>query len=88
MSSRSCPDWPTQMELTPELHFKHYTLTEARLPGEVMAVLADVPADALVLCADPEHNVFNAEHTDPRVEQALNDSHWLERAEWSARRGG
>ncbi|MGI9658275.1 MAG: hypothetical protein ACR2OD_05155 [Gaiellaceae bacterium] len=88
MSSRSCPDWPTHMELSPELHFKHYTLAEARLPGEVLATLADVPADALVLCADPEHNVYNRGHTDPRVEQALADSHWLAREEWLDRRPG
>ena len=88
MSSRSCPDWPTHMELTPELHFKHYTLAEAQLPGEVLATLAGVPADALVLCADIEHNVYNADHTDPRVEQALGESHWLAREEWSERRPG
>jgi hypothetical protein len=33
MSSRSCPDWPTLLELAPELHFKHYTVAEARLPA-------------------------------------------------------
>ena len=70
------------MERTPELHFKHHTLAEARLPGEVLATLADVPVSALVLCADIERNVYNLEHTDPRVAQALADSHWLAREEW------
>lgn len=73
------------MERTPELHFKHYTLAEARLPGEVLAGLADVPADALVLCADIDRNVYNGDHTDPRVEQALADSHWIGREEWADR---
>ena len=86
MSSRSCPDWPKHMETTPELHFKHYTLAEAKLPGEVLATLTDVPADALVLCADGEHNVYNPDHTDPRVAQALASSHWLAQSEWLARR--
>lgn len=86
MSSRSCPDWPTHLELTPELHFKHFTLAETQLPGEVLVSLADVPSNALVLCADLEKNVFNQDHTDQRVADALVDSHWLARGEWIERR--
>lgn len=76
------------LELTPELHFKHFALAETSLPGEVLVALADVPSDALVLCADMERNVFNPDHTDPRVAQALEDSHWLSRQEWINRRSG
>ena len=36
VSTRSCPDWPTLLELAPDLHFKHYTIAEAHLPGEVL----------------------------------------------------
>ncbi len=85
MSSRRCADWPTHMERTPELHFTHYTLAEARLPGELLASLADVPAGALVLCADLERQVYNADHTDPRVGQALAQSQWLAAREWVGR---
>lgn len=88
MSSRSCSDWPSHLEMTPELHFKHFTLAETQLPGEVMVSLSDVPVDALVLCADLEKNVFNPDHTDPRVAQALSGSHWLARQEWIDRRAG
>jgi hypothetical protein len=37
VSTRTCPDWPTLMELAPELQFKHYTVAEAQLPSEVLA---------------------------------------------------
>ena len=83
MSTRSCGDWPTLLEIAPDLHFKHYTIAEARLPGEVLVNLADVPRDALTLCADLDHNVYNSAHTDPRVAAALQDTHWYELDEWS-----
>jgi hypothetical protein len=75
MSTRSCPDWPELLELAPELHFKHYTVAEARLPG-------DVPLEAIAICADLDHNVYNAAHTDPRVAAALEDTHWYELGAW------
>ena len=40
MSARSCPDWPTLLDLAPDLHFKHYTVAEARLPADA---LVDLP---------------------------------------------
>ena len=72
----------------PELHFKHYAVSEAQLPGEVLAILADLPIDELIFCADTEYNVFNADHTDSRIVSALTESHWLEREEWLSRRSG
>ncbi len=86
MSARSCPDWPALLEIAPDLHFKHYSVGEAQLPAEALVNLADFPLDAVALCADLEHNVFNPVHTDPTVAAALGDSYWYDLNEW-ARRG-
>ena len=83
MSTRTCPDWPTLLEIAPDLHFKHYTIAEARLPGEILVNLPDVPREAVALCADLEHNVYNGAHTDPRVAAALVDTYWYELREWA-----
>lgn len=83
MSTRTCPEWPTLLEVTPDLHFKHYTIAEAHLPGEVLVNLADFPREAVALCADLEHNVYNGAHTDPRVAAALQGTYWYELGEWS-----
>jgi len=82
MSTRSCPDWPELLELAPELHFKHYSVAEARLPGEALVNLPDVPLEAIAICADLDHNVYNAAHTDPRVAAALQETHWYELRVW------
>jgi hypothetical protein len=82
MSSRSCPDWPALLELAPELHFKHYTVAEARLPAEVLVNLPDVPREAIAMCADLDHNVYYAAHTDPRISAALEDTYWYELNTW------
>jgi hypothetical protein len=41
--------------------------------------------EAVALCADLEHNVFNPNHTDPRVAAALQDTYWYSLSEWSQR---
>ena len=82
MTVRTCDDWPTLMEIAPDLQFKHYTVDEAKLPGDALAAMPGVPLDQLEICCDLEHNVFNAEHTDPRVADALRQSHWFELREW------
>jgi hypothetical protein len=82
MSSRTCPDWPQLTEIAPDLQFKHYTVAEARLPAEALVNLPDVPMEAVAICADLDHNVFNASHTDPKVAEALRDTHWYELQEW------
>jgi hypothetical protein len=82
MSSRSCPDWPTLLELAPELHFKHYSVAEARLPAEVLVSLDDFPREAIAICADLDHHVFNKAHTDGRIAEALQDTHWYELDVW------
>jgi hypothetical protein len=85
MSSRSCPDWPMLLEVVPDLHFKHFTLAEAHLPAEVLINIPDVPLEAVAICADLEHNVFNPAHTDPRVAAALQDTYWYPLGEWAER---
>ena len=85
MSTRSCPDWPDLIEVAPDLHFKHYTVGEAQLPAEVLVNLPDIPLEAVAICADLEHNVFHAGHTDPRIADALSGTHWYELREWSER---
>jgi hypothetical protein len=83
MSSRTCPDWPTLSEIAPDLQFKHYTVAEARLPVDALVNLPNVPLEAVAICADLEHNVFNPAHTDPQVAEALRDTHWFELQEWT-----
>jgi hypothetical protein len=85
MSARSCPDWPTLLDLAPDLHFKHYTVAEAKLPADALVDLPGVPMQAVAICADLDHHVFNPEHTDPRVAQALRNTHWFGLREWTAR---
>ncbi len=82
MSTRSCPDWPELLELPPVLQFKHYTVAEARLPAEALVNLPDVPLEAIAICADLDHNVYNPSHTDPRVAEALRDTHWYDLNVW------
>jgi hypothetical protein len=73
------------LEVVPDLHFKHFTLAEAHLPAEVLINLPDVPLEAVAICADLEHNVFNPAHTDPRVAAALQDTYWYPLGEWAER---
>ena len=88
MSSRTCPDWPDLMELAPDLQFMHYTVADAKLPADALAELVDVPLQAVAICADLDHNVFNANHTDPKVALALKHTHWFELREWATRGPG
>ena len=76
------------MEIAPDLQFKHYTVAEARLPTEALVNLPDVPLGAVAICCDLEHNVFLAQHTEPKVAAALRDTHWYELSEWSTRGPG
>jgi hypothetical protein len=83
VSSRTCPDWPELTEIAPDLQFKHYTVAEARLPAEALVNLPDVPLQAVAICADLDKNVFYAKHTDPKVAEALRETHWFELQEWT-----
>jgi hypothetical protein len=84
VSSRTCPDWPKLMEYAPDLQFKHYTVAEAKLPGEALMNIPDISLDTVAICCDLDSHVFYAAHTDPRVGQALRETHWFELAEWSS----
>jgi hypothetical protein len=84
MTTRSCPDWPSLMEIAPELQFKHYTLREAQsqLPTEVLVQLDVVASDDEAICCDLENHVFNADHTELHVAEALRASHWFDLRDW------
>ena len=90
MTTRSCPDWPSLMEIAPELQFKHYTLREAQsqLPTEVLVQLDVVASDDEAICCDLEAHVFNADHTELHVAEALRASHWFDLRDWPARSPG
>ena len=83
MSSRTCPDWPTLMELAPDLQFKHYTVAEAQLPVEALRKIGQITLSDVAICCDLEHHVFNPEHTEPQVASALAGSHWFPLDEWA-----
>lgn len=84
MSSRTCPDWPTLMQLAPELQFKHYTLREVHLPADALVSLEEIDFDVIMLCCDLASHVLNAEHTEPAVADALRASHWFDLREFAA----
>jgi hypothetical protein len=88
VSARACPDWPALMEVAPDLHFKHYTLAEARLPAEALVNCGDVSLGDVSICCDLDTHVFNAVHTEPTVAAALRETHWFELREWATRGPG
>jgi hypothetical protein len=83
MSARTCPDWPRLMEVDPDLQFKHYTVAEAQLPADALSHIPQVSLGEVEICCDLAHHVFNPEHTDPEVCDALRASHWYDVREWS-----
>jgi len=62
----------------------HYTVAEAKLPAEVLANLQDISLQTVAICCDLERHVFNAEHTDPKVADALRATHRYELREWTS----
>ncbi len=84
MSSRTCPDWPELMEIAPELQFKHYTVAEAKLPADALMLIPDIALSDVAICCDLDRHVFWAEHTEPKVAEALRSSHWFEVRDWVA----
>ncbi len=88
MSSRTCPDWPLLMEVAPDLQFKHYTVAEAHLPADALVALVDVSLNAVAICCDLDRHVFNASHTEPKVAEALRQTHWFDLDEWASRGPG
>jgi hypothetical protein len=88
MSYRTCPEWPQLMELAPDLQFMHITVPEAQLPAEALARISHVSLGEVEICCDREHHVFNPQHTDPQVCEALRDTHWFDVNEWATRGPG
>lgn len=84
MTARTCPDWPSLMELASDLQFKHYTVAEAQLPADALAHISHVALGDLEICCDLDHHVFNAEHTNTEVCEALKASHWFDLREWAS----
>ena len=82
-SSRTCPDWPALMEIDPDLQFKHYTVAEAQLPADALGKIPHLMLDEVEICCDLDHHVFNPQHTDQEVCEALRGSHWFDVREWS-----
>jgi hypothetical protein len=78
MSSRACPDWPALMELAPELQFRHYTLGEVQIPVDAFVQLEGLSSDTVAVCCDLDAHVFNPEHTEPRIVDALKGTHWID----------
>jgi len=76
------------MEVAPELQFMHYTVAEAKLPADALAQVQDVSLDDIAICADLDHNVFYAAHTEPHVAAALRGTHWYELREYASRGPG
>ncbi|HZP72992.1 MAG TPA: hypothetical protein VFA97_06400 [Gaiellaceae bacterium] len=87
MSARACPDWPSLMEVAPDLQFRHHTLAEAHLPVDAFVQLEGIGSDEIVLCCDLGAHVFNPAHTDPRVVEALKGTHWIDVRELSGNAG-
>ena len=85
MATRTCPDWPDLLDRAPDLHFKHYTAAELQLPHDVVVALGAVRLADIEVCADTSYNVFNPDHTDARVADALRRSFWTDLHDW---RGG
>ncbi|HEY6962594.1 MAG TPA: hypothetical protein VI408_11950 [Gaiellaceae bacterium] len=84
MSATTCPDWPQLMEIAPELQFRHLTLGEAHLPVDAFVQLEGIAPDEVVLCCDLDAHVYNPEHTDDRVVDALQGTHWIDVREYRA----
>jgi hypothetical protein len=75
------------MEIAPELQFRHHTIAEAHLPVEAFVQLEGVSPSEVAICCDLEAHVFNPEHTDPRVVDALKGTHWIDVRELGRRAG-
>ena len=85
MTSHTCPDWPRLMEIAPQLQFRHHALGEVQLPHEAFVRVEGIAIDQVSVCCDADAHVFNPEHTDPRIVEALRGTHWIDVREISER---
>ena len=72
------------MEIAPELQFKHFTVAEAKLPADALMHVPDTSLSEVAICCDLDRHVFYAAHTDEKVAEALQASHWFEVRDWVA----
>jgi len=70
------------MEVAPDLQFMHYTVAEAKLPADALAGLSNVSLNEVAICCDLDRHVFNPDHTDPQLAEALRATHWYDLREW------
>jgi hypothetical protein len=66
------------MEIAPDLQFRHYTVAEIQIPVDAFVQLAGLSPDEVAVCCDLDAHIFNPEHTDPRVAEALRGTHWID----------
>jgi hypothetical protein len=72
------------MEIAPQLQFRHHTLGEMQLPPEAFVRIAGISMDEVAVCCDLDAHIFNAEHTDARIVEALRGTHWIDVRELAA----
>jgi hypothetical protein len=48
------------------------------LPVDAFVRLEGLDPNTVSLCADLDQHIFNADHTDPRVTEALRGTHWID----------
>jgi hypothetical protein len=84
VSSRTCPDWPALMEIAPELQFRHHTLGEMQLPHDLFVRIGGIGIDEVAVCCDVDAHVYNPDHTDPRIVEALQKTFWIDVRELGA----
>ena len=48
-----------------------------QLPVDAFVQLEGVDADAVMICCDLDAHIFNPDHTDPRIIDALVGTHWI-----------
>jgi len=75
------------MEIAPELQFRHYTVAEVQLPVDAFVQLEGLSPDEVGVCCDLDAHVFNPEHTDTRLVEALRGTHWIDVREIAGRGG-
>lgn len=72
------------MEIAPELQFRHHTLGEMQLPHDIFVRIDGIGIDEVAVCCDVDAHVYNPEHTDPRIVEALQATFWIDVREFGA----
>ena len=58
------------------------------MPADALMKVPGVSLEDVAICCDLERHVFNPEHTDPKIAQALRETHWFDLREWVRNRPG